>query len=497
MEPVTEYIDDPLLDEEVNEALKQNNPAMIWGMTATLAAMDIEVYQINRTAIKKWMKDINLSALDKAVKAKKPVAEDEPDEKEVPPNDIAEKLLKSHDFINVSDNLYEYDGKKWVPIAVSRLNTLALQADGKNITTKNRRAEITSYITSKIYTNKHEWRQIQPYEVPVANGVIDIRTMKMRPHRKEDYLQTCIPWAYSEKAQCPELMRCLDTYFGKDNDGDLKIAALQEYFGYCLMPHARYKKALLCVGESDCGKSTIPYLLRQLLGSENIAAVSVEHMDDDRKRAPLLGKLVNLLTELTSDAMIADGGFKTLVSTEEPILFDPKHLAPVMDIPICKHVIVTNKKPRINDKSNATYRRLLLIHFNHVIPASEQDTTVWDRLKGEIDGILSWALEGAQRLHERGGRFSDPGVAEIAEYRDDQNPMLTFLEHYCVRCEPIENKAVRTSVFIDRFKQSMPGKWSASSILEMAREVGLKVDKHPQRDEQQNRYRFVHDVVFQ
>jgi len=65
----------------------------------------------------------------------------------------------------------------------------------------------------------------------------------------------------------------------KDDDGELKIAALQEYFGYCLMPHARYKKALLCVGESDCGKSTIPYLLRQLLGSENIAAVSVEHMD--------------------------------------------------------------------------------------------------------------------------------------------------------------------------------------------------------------------------
>lgn len=491
MEPVADYIDDPLLDEEVNEALRQNNPAMIWGMTATLAAMDIEEYQINRTAIKKRLKDINLSALDKAVKAKQVVEEDEPEEKEAPPNDVAEKLLKIHDFINVSDNLYEYDGKKWVPIAVSRLNTLALQADGKKTTTKNRRAEITSYITSKIYTNKHEWRQIQPYEVPVANGVIDIRTMKMRPHRKEDYLQTCIPWAYSEKAQCPELMKCLDTYFGKDDDGDLKIAALQEYFGYCLMPHARYKKALLCVGESDCGKSTIPYLLRQLLGSENIAAVSVEHMDDDRKRAPLLGKLVNLLTELTSDAMIADGGFKTLVSTEEPILFDPKHLAPVMDIPICKHVIVTNKKPRINDKSNATYRRLLLIHFNHVIPASEQDTTVWDRLKGEIDGILSWALEGAQRLHEQGGRFSDPGVAEIAEYRNDQNPMLTFLEHYCERDQHCDT---RTSVFIERFKSAMPGKWSASNILDMAREAGLVVEKNPTSEGTGTKYRHVKSI---
>ena len=70
MEPVTEYIDDPLLDEEVNEALKQNNPAMIWNMTSTLASMDIEEYQINRAAIKKWMKGISLTALDKAVKEK-------------------------------------------------------------------------------------------------------------------------------------------------------------------------------------------------------------------------------------------------------------------------------------------------------------------------------------------------------------------------------------------------------------------------------------------
>jgi len=366
----TKYIDDPSLDEEVNEALKTGNQAIIWGMVETLAAMDIEVYQLNRAAIKKWLKDVNLSALDKAVKEKQPKPEQDPSFIEKP-NAVANRILEKHSLLNVADNLYEYDGRKWVTSAPSYLGKLALEADGERNTTKQRRAEIVSFISSKIYTNKHEWRQIQAYEVPVYNGVIDIRNMTMRPHRKEDYLQTCIPWEYSEKAQCPELMRCLDNYFGRDHDGDLKIAALQEYFGYCLMPHARYKKALLCVGESDCGKSTIPFLLRQLLGGENIAAVSVEHMDDDRKRAPLLGKLVNLLTELTSDALIADGGFKTLVSTEEPILFDPKHLAPVMDIPICKHVIVTNKKPRINDKSNATYRRLLLIHFNYVIPLSE------------------------------------------------------------------------------------------------------------------------------
>lgn len=491
----TEYQPDPLLDEELNEALKNKDEHLIWAMIHTFAAMDEEEYQLHRLAIKKRMGAvINLGGLDRARREKQAEAANIDKPATVNPNDLANQILKKYDFINVNDNIYMYDGKKWVLSSMSRLNQLALEADGEKNTTKSRRQEIASYISSKIYTNQHTWRQIEPYEVPVSNGVVDIRTMSVRPHRKEDYLQTCIPWAYNARAQCPELMRCLDTYFGGDHDGELKIAALQEFFGYCLMPHARYKKALLCVGESDCGKSTIPYLLRQLLGSENIAAVSVEDMDDPRKRAPLLGKLVNLLTELTSDAMIADGGFKTLVSIEEPILFDPKHLAPVMDTPVSKHVIVTNKKPRINDKSNATYRRLLLIHFNHVIPASEQDTTVWDRLKAEIDGVLSWALEGAQRLYENGGQFSDPGKEEITEYRQDQNPMNTFLTHYC-ELDPSEK--TRTSFFIDRFKQSIPGRWSASSILDMAKESGLTVEKNPTSGGDGRKYRHVVGVKVQ
>lgn len=72
MEPVTEYIDNPLLDEEVNEALKRNDPAMIWGMVGTLASMDTGDWALNRAAIKKrFGNNINVGLLDKAVKEKK------------------------------------------------------------------------------------------------------------------------------------------------------------------------------------------------------------------------------------------------------------------------------------------------------------------------------------------------------------------------------------------------------------------------------------------
>lgn len=347
------------------------------------------------------------------------------------PNALADRIMQKHAILNSDGYIYEYTGRYWELISPERLKALAAQHDGKFNTTQKRRSEIADYIRTQTHAKNQKWRDLEPYEVPVGNGVVDIRSMTLRPHRQADMIQACCPVEFDPRAECRELMMCLGTYFGADADGDAKVAALQEFFGYCLMPHARYKKALLCVGESDCGKSTIPFLIRELVGRMNVCSVSVEDMDDSRARAPLLGKLVNLLTELTSDAMIADGGFKTLVSTEEPIQFDPKYLPPVMDIPVCKHVIVTNTLPTINDRSRGTYNRLLIVRFNHVIPRSEQDRGIWDKLGEELPGILQWALEGAQRLFHAGGTFTAAGEVEVEEYRARQDPVAAFVLDEC------------------------------------------------------------------
>lgn len=469
------FIDSPPLDVD---SIIQSSPesSVLMAMAAELAELDETQFQILKIKAKaKFGATFSGTALEKAVVSERKKSAPPPSDDEIPPNDIALQILAKNDILNVDDTLYCYDGTKWDMTSTSYLKHLALKADGESLSSKNRREEIASFIASKIYKREHTWRNIEMYEVPVANGVINLKTMKVRPHRKEDYLQTCIPWDFDKTAQCPTLMACLDTYFGGDDDEQAKKDALQEFFGYCLMPHAKYKKALFCEGESDCGKSTIPFLLRALLGTSNIAGVSVDQMDDARKRAPLLGKLVNLLTELTFDAMIADGGFKTLVSTEEPILFDPKHLTPILDIPICKHVFAMNKLPRINDRSNATFNRILLIKFLHIIPAKDQDRAIWDKLKDEIHGILLWAIEGAQRLYNNGGTFTSVGVAEMREYRSEQDPLGGFIEDFY---DIDKDSKVAVPDFVDLYKKQNNNKASPQAICQMIRSAGYTISKN-------------------
>lgn len=385
-----------------------------------------------------------------------PPVEDEPDQEigddgKTHPNVIARQILKSHAIIrDMNGYMYEYNGRFWEKITTKQLTAYAIRHDKQHHTSMRRRNETASFIQDFCHVKEIRWRQIGHTEVPFSNGVYDITADRLRPHRREDYLETCIPHPFTPADECHTWLDALTLYFGQDESCSAKISAIQEFFGYCLLPHARFKKALLLTGEGDTGKSQLPYVLREALGLHNCCAVSVEAMDDSRKRVPLIGKMLNVLTELTSKSVIADGGFKTLISTEEPLEFDPKYEQPIMYAPFAKHVIACNELPAINDRSKATYNRLLLVQFNHVIPPEKRDRHIMDKLRSEIPGILNWAVAGAQRLIANGGEFTviDESVEQVREYRESQNDIYGFIEERCVT-DP--SGIIPMSEFYDKF----------------------------------------------
>lgn len=354
------------------------------------------------------------------------------------PNELAREILEKHAFISdESGFLYEYNGRYWEKAAKDRLKRYGMLFDSEHHTNQRRRGEIADFIVTQAMLPRVPWRQLALTEVPLLNGVFDVKTQTMRPHRQSDYLETVVPVAHDPEADCPIWRQCLWDYFGEDADRNIKMLALQQFFGYVLLPHAKYKKALILLGEGDSGKTEPLKLLENLVGSDNTCSVGVEDMDDPRARVPIVGKMLNKLSELSADSVIADGGFKTLISTQEAMLFDPKFVAPYMYSPFAKHVIVTNKLPGVNDLTKATYNRLLIVHFHKIIAAKDQDRTLTEKLKGEIAGVLNWALQGALDLIEHGGQFVEIPESSllIEEYRRRQNDMNAFLDEETERVE--------------------------------------------------------------
>jgi phage/plasmid-associated DNA primase len=167
---------------------------------------------------------------------------------------------------------------------------------------------------------------------------------------------------------------------------------------------------LLVQGASNTGKSQLVYVLQHLVGTTFTCQLSVEHMDDPVMRAVIKGKALNIMTELSSTAMIADGGFKTLVSTEEPILINEKYKPAETYTSTAKHVIATNNLPAVNDKTEATYNRILFIPMLNVISKDNQDHGLKEKLS---IGIKKGPLIGAQKgppVWHGGGRPVVPVV---------------------------------------------------------------------------------------
>ncbi len=102
-----------------------------------------------------------------------------------------------------------------------------------------------------------------------------------------------------------------------------------------------------------------------------------------------------------------------------------------------------NSIPRnYGDKSEGFYRRLIIIRFDHTVPAEERDPELLEKFRAEADGIFLFALDGLYRLMENQYKFSETQVNadELQKYREDSDSVLSFVKD-CCRIDPKEKES--------------------------------------------------------
>jgi putative DNA primase/helicase len=100
-------------------------------------------------------------------------------------------------------------------------------------------------------------------------------------------------------------------------------------------------------------------------------------------------------------------------------------------VPQFKLLIVGNHKPGLRSVDEAIRRRFNLIPFSVTVPPEERDPDLFDKLKEEWPGILSWMLDGCSDWQEH--RLSPPkAVAEATNaYLDAEDALAAWVEEAC------------------------------------------------------------------
>lgn len=217
------------------------------------------------------------------------------------------------------------------------------------------------------------------------------------------------------------------------NDPDA-IALLQEWFGYVLSGDTRQQKAMLIVGPPRSGKGTIGRVLQALLGEGESAAPTLSSMASNFGLSSLIGKSLAIVSDARFGGQHGDVVVERLLSiTGEDLQdVDRKHLPVWTGRLGCRFMLMTNELPRLTDSSGALASRFLMLETS-TSWLGREDLGLEDRILADPAGILWWALDGLDRLRER-GRFTEPASSqEIAgEMAELSSPIKAFIKARCV-----------------------------------------------------------------
>lgn len=201
-----------------------------------------------------------------------------------------------------TDKIYMQNGAVWDPYGEQTLRGELWRILG-NASGQTRINEVVDAVKHLSRTPREKMLGLDPHKVVVENGVIDLLAGD-----PEDAFEleesgpgtfTRVPVAYeSDAPTSPE--RFQDFLFDVLHREDVSI--MWELIDYCLYRGYPFQKAFMFVGEGANGKSTLLAAIREFLGRENVSAVELQTLAENRFAAARLdGMLANIAPDLSAD----------------------------------------------------------------------------------------------------------------------------------------------------------------------------------------------------
>jgi P4 family phage/plasmid primase-like protien len=332
---------------------------------------------------------------------------------------------------HTADTFWHYQAGVWRRFSSSDLMKICVAALGDAVQATHLDGTI-KILRGLINKEHNEWPKWAGH-INCLNGMVNIETGKLEPHDPKYGSMSQIPCEYSWDdfdARLEDWLKILNGMFPGEEG---KKSALQQFLGYCYVPDCRYEKALFMYGEGGNGKGTVIEAFRSVLGEENCASLTMEHISDPKFSLYFLqGKLMNLTPELSSRKGVETEMFKQIVSGE-PLTVERKYGDKYEFNPYVKMIIAMNDLPIITDTSYGMKRRLIVVNFNQKFEQGKNaDTDLKELLKTDQqlrNAIFMWGLLGLQSLIKNKQFILDHQILDdVDKFFKGMDPTSEFLD---------------------------------------------------------------------
>ncbi len=275
----------------------------------------------------------------------------------------------------------------------------------------------------------------QPY-INVQNGLYNLETHELEPHRADLFFTNQSPIVYDEQAECPVFDKFLETSLvSEDGKPDKEMARLLcQAMAYSMTARTDLKASFWLIGQPNSGKSKLIGLLKDLMGSLHMT-IDLNQLATNRfLLSGIVGKRIVTFTEAAVGSFLPDAIYKALVGGGDEIYADVKNKPGISFVPLAKFWWAMNDAPRTNDNSLAIVNRLHPIIFNRSIPENEQIKDLDKRFRAELPGILNRLMLHYRGLKNNNWQFERPAESMkwLDEYKLRNDKYQMFINEACI-----------------------------------------------------------------
>lgn len=293
--------------------------------------------------------------------------------------------------------------------------------------------------------------------------------VELAPHERGDNITKVAPVEYDKDARCPHFLAAVKRFLPIEPVRDF----VQRYHGYALTGLTGEQCFVFSYGTGANWKSTFVEIVARLMGPY-CATIAFESLAGDQQRsgsqatpdlARLPGARLVRASEPERGVQFKEALIKSLTGGE-PMLVRSLNKEFFEFTPTFKLVLSGNHKPEVSGVDHGIWRRIKFVPWPVTIADNERRPM--DEVMGEIwperSGILNWLLAGALAYLNDGLRTPPEVMAATAEYRDEMDPVGTFVGQ-CVESIPSKEGGEPASVVSAREMYDAFASWAIANAV--------------------------------
>ncbi len=320
-----------------------------------------------------------------------------------------------------------------------------------------------------------------PWFFGVENGVVDLRTGKLREASRDEYVTRRSPVRFNPAAKAPRWCKFIEEITASPDSKDPhdykarpNLANYMQWaLAYSMTGSIAEHKMFICIGEGSNGKNILLDMLLWVMGDycQTIppeALMAAKYGADAERASPTTAMLAGARAAISSESKdgqkldvalvkrhTGDGYMTARYMRENTFRFQITH----------KLWLMTNHRPTLDHMDEALRGRLHLIPFdmqwnrpghpehNPLLP--DGDKYLLEKLKAEAEGILAWLIAGAVLYAKKGLEPPDEVKRMTQSYFQENDLVGRWLEERCEQCDA--NLGMKASELYKNFQSWCTG----------------------------------------